>query len=428
MTKTILILGGIGEDRTRCLLPFLLSPAGPSPAFVRIVDKHLLLPQVGAYTTYVDVDARAALKEGVASGVVEYVQGNLLTEATRTKVFTLPNAHGGPSQGFSTVFDFTGEHDFELPEAVHVERTLRLALLLGQTAVANNVGVYLRGISTLYKLAGGKKGKVGGTDGVSEPWGVRAGWYHEAARGLAQIKGLRLILLRPGLMYGPFTLTGITPRCLIGEVYKYEGEKLEFLWAESLAQNTVHAHDFSSAAVAIAAWASTKTAEELVQIAGEELPTTLKSNDLVKGITGAAKKEDSVTAAVFNIVDDCSTTQAEIAKVIAEVVGVESGFHGSIISTFAKMNFGDVIEDVNDKHLEGWSALLTQSNPPISSTLPISPHTAADVLQPYPIDFSGEKLHRLVGWKPEYKLTPQVVRDTVEGFRKEGNWPNATPK
>lgn len=69
-----------GEDRTRCLLPYLLSAAGPSPAFVRIVDKHLVLVQADAYTTYVDSNAREALKKGVASGVVEYVQGNLLTE------------------------------------------------------------------------------------------------------------------------------------------------------------------------------------------------------------------------------------------------------------------------------------------------------------------------------------------------------------
>lgn len=64
---------------------------------------------------------------------------------------------------------------------------------------------------------------------------------------------------------------------------------------------------------------------------------------------GAAKKDNKVSAAAFNIVDDCATTQADIAKVISEVVGVEAGFHGTLISTFAKMNMGDVIVDVNEK-------------------------------------------------------------------------------
>lgn len=64
----------------------------------------------------------------------------------------------------------------------------------------------------------------------------------------------------------------------------------------------------------------------------------------------------------------------------------------------------------------------------MTTTCPISPHTAADILQPYPIDFSTDKLKRLVGWTPTHRLTAAVVRETVEGFRKEGNWPNATPK
>lgn len=93
--------------------------------------------------TYVDAAARVAIKQ---TGVVEYLQGNLLTEgvfaafsslelsagsrscghfanrsplaATRTKAFTLPETHGGPSKSFDIVFDFTGESDFELPEVV----------------------------------------------------------------------------------------------------------------------------------------------------------------------------------------------------------------------------------------------------------------------------------------------------------------------
>ncbi|KAM0754794.1 hypothetical protein T439DRAFT_321839 [Meredithblackwellia eburnea MCA 4105] len=425
---TILILGGLGEDRTRTLLPYLLSPAGPSPAFVRVVDKYLCIPQADAYTTYVDVNTRAALKKGVETGVAEYVQGNLLTDSTRTKVFTLPAAHGGPSKGFDYVYDFSGEVDYELKDAVHIERTLKLALLLGQSAVEHCAGVYLRSLAGLYKVAGGKKGKVGDEGIVSEPWGTKASWHHEAARGLAQIKGLKLVLLRPAIVYGPFTVSGITPRVLIGEVYKYEGEKLEFLWAEGLAQNTIHSEDAASAAVAVAVWASSKSRDEITSLAGEELPTTLSSDSLVKDIPGAAKKDSDITAPVFSIVDDGETTTAQIAKVIAEVVGVEAGFHGTLISQFAKMNMKDVIEDVNEKHLEGWSALLTNSKPAISTTVPISPHTAADTLQPYPIQFSSEKLKKLTGWKPTHKLTPEIVRETVEGFRNEGNWPNATPK
>ncbi|ORY74263.1 hypothetical protein BCR35DRAFT_293345 [Leucosporidium creatinivorum] len=428
---TILILGGLGQDGARQLIPYLLSSAGPSPAFLRIVDRYFILPQADPIpsTTYLDLDARQALSKGSKEGKVEYLQGNLLTEATRTKAFTLPEAHGGPAKGFDYVFDFTGEHDYSLPDAVHIERTLRLALLLGKSAVDFKVGAYVRLLATQYKLAGDKKGKVGEQgEGSAEPWGVRAGWLHESARGLAKIEGLNLVLLRPATFYGDYTVTGLTPRVLIGEVYRYLGEKLEFLWKESTAVNTIHSIDFSSAAVAIAEWAAKNGAATVLSQAGEDLPTTLKSNDLIKDVACAAKKEDKVRAAVFSVVDDGETTQKEIAKVIEEVVGVEAGFHGSIISSFAKLNMGDVLEDVNDKHLEGWSALLTASNPPISTTVPISPNTPADLLQPYPISFSNALLKQLTGWAPTRKLDAATVRETVDKFKKEGNWPNAPPK
>lgn len=100
------------------------------------------------------------------------------------------------------------------------------------------------------------------------------------------------------------------------------------------------------------------------------------------------------------------------------------------------------------QHLEGWSDLLTASNPPISSTVPISPNTVslavrsisrradlpflsqpADLLQPYPISFSNALLKSLIPeWQPKHRLDAATVRDTVAKFKEEGNWPNAAPK
>jgi nucleoside-diphosphate-sugar epimerase len=51
-----------------------------------------------------------------------------------------------------------------------------------------------------------------------------------------------------------------------------------------------------------------------------------------------------------------------------------------------------------------------------------------DLLQPYPLLFSNAKLKGLLGWKPVHSLDAPVVRDTVDKFKAEGNWPNAKPK
>lgn len=189
---------------------------------------------------------------------------------------------------------------------------------------------------------------------------------------------LNLVLLRPAFFYGPYTLTGITPRVLIGEVYRYLGEKLEFLWKESLAVNTIHSQDFCSAAVAVANWAHGKSRSELSSTSAlEDLPSTLKSDQTVSAIPLAARKTESCAAPVFTLVDDGDVTQSKIASVIESVVGVPTSFVGTLVSQFAKMNMSDVLEDVNDKHAQGWSDLLTASDPPISTTVPISATTVS---------------------------------------------------
>ncbi|GAA5902675.1 hypothetical protein JCM8208_007038 [Rhodotorula glutinis] len=443
---TVLILGGLGLDPTRHIVSHLLSLPSTSPhrpSFVRIVDKALAIPQADAYTTYVDTDCRTHLRTAVDHGTVELVQGNLLAQATRDKAFALPDKltasepDSATTKGFDWVFDFSGETDFGAPEIVHIERTLRLALLLGQSAVTHHAGVYVRTLTPFYRIDGDdKKARVGGP-GASEagamPWGTMASWHHEAARGLASIDGLNLVLMRPALFYGPYTLTGITPRCLIAEVYKFEGEKLDFLWSEHLAQHTIHARDFAAALAHAAAWALKVGRTAALEAHSEPLPSTLASDAQLSALASfspaPAAKGAKVCAVVLSACDDGDTTQRDIARVIEQGVGgVKSGFHGSIISTFAKMNMHEVAEDVNDKHLEGWSALLQASDPPLASTVPISPSVPVDLLGPNPIAFDNGALKRLTGWKPERRLDAEGVKATVEGFKREGHWPNAKPR
>lgn len=140
----LLLSAGNGQDATRHLLPHLFSlPDGEQPNFVRIVDRPLLVPAADFFTCYADGTFRKALKEGVAAGTVEYVQGNLLIEGTkkmaflalergkesgltqqfrragtRQSAFALPPGHGGPAKSFDCVFDFTGEFDHDTPDAV----------------------------------------------------------------------------------------------------------------------------------------------------------------------------------------------------------------------------------------------------------------------------------------------------------------------
>lgn len=441
---TVLILGGLAGDGPRQLLPYLFSSncfAASRPAFCRVVDKHLAIPSADAYTVFMDPRAKETLKAGSENDTIEYIQGNLLTESIRTKVFTLPAAHGGSEKSFDYVFDFTGESDFRAPDIVHVDRTLRLAVLLGESAVRAKVKAYVRALPSFSKLKSDseiKKGLKVGSEGAGdvEPWGTLSKWYHEAARSLAKLDGLNLVLLRPAIFYGDFTVTGILQRCLLGEVYKFENERMDFLWSESLACNTVHIDDFAAALVASAAWAQSlgsKTA--ILNAHSVKLPPAFDTNKVFDPLTAgpspvvvAKKEEKEIRACVFNVSDAGNTDQRMVAKLVEDAVGVKTGFHGAIISTFAKLNLGDVTEDANEKHLEGWSELLQASSPSINATVPISPQVPVDLLSPNPISLDATSLRKIVGWDLLHRLDVASVKASIEAFRREGFWPNAAPR
>lgn len=186
----------------------------------------------------------------------------------------------------------------QLSPQVLVERTLKLSLLLGQAAAQASIGVYIRVLSEYYQLQSPAKDKrVGDPGTVSIVWGRRARWIHESARGLANMDNLKVILVRPGILYGGMAIAGseyvlllasqlcwtdacsrstVIPRVLVGELYKFQQKKLEFLqvahtmtillrvadscatpsrWSEALAQNTLHSTDFCRALLAAAAYA-----------------------------------------------------------------------------------------------------------------------------------------------------------------------------
>lgn len=189
---------------------------------------------------------------------------------------------------------------------------------------------------------------------------------------------LNLVLMRPGVFYGDFTVTGFTPRALIGEVYKFQAETMEFLqvpltsssklasqlliremyrWSDSLACNTCHIDDFSSALVSAAMWAKSLGSRSAILSAySVNLPPAIDSNKPLEALTSgpspvkpAKKEEKDIRAAVFNVEDGGDTRQKVMSKLIEEVIGVKTGYHGTLISTFAKLNLSDVVADANEK-------------------------------------------------------------------------------
>ncbi|KAI7944352.1 hypothetical protein MJO28_011880 [Puccinia striiformis f. sp. tritici] len=423
---SVLILGGLQDGHARALLAYLVPSvsdlAQHSASHIRLVDKYLCLPQEDAYTAYMDSECQKILKAGESIGV-EYLQANLLVASSRSKAFTLPEQYRKENGGttYDYVFDFTGETDYNAEEGVHIERTGRLLPELGRVAASMGVKAYVRELPALYHSDNKKPLK----EGEGKPFSMRSKWVHEGVRAMAALPDLNIVVARPALLYGPYAVDGYAPRLLIGEIYKYIGERMEHLWSPDLRLHTIHTYDFAAGLWALAEWMS-KLGRGSTGAHSDSIPCLLPSSENLPA--GMPARDQLVKAPFFNLVDDGDTTQGLMASLAEKVVGVKVGFHNKVICQFAKLNMIDVIEDVNEKHCEPWPEMLSKSSPPITNT-PFMPNLPKSLLTKNHIAFDGTKMKEVIGFKLKFpSMTEEVIRDQVDKFIADGVWPNAPPK
>lgn len=110
-------------------------------------------------------------------------------------------------------------------------------------------------------------------------------------------------------MYGPSDNLGITPRLIIGAVYRHLKEEMKLLWTKDLKLNTVHVLD-----VARALWHVSATKEEK---GGRTQPLTAKE--------------------IYNLSDKGDTDQGIVNDLISKIFDIQTGFQGTMISSFAKV-------------------------------------------------------------------------------------------
>ncbi|KAI9617542.1 hypothetical protein H4Q26_012840 [Puccinia striiformis f. sp. tritici PST-130] len=150
---------------------------------------------------------------------------------------------------------------------------------------------------------------------------------------------------------------GYAPRLLIGEIYKYIGERMN-IYGHQTSGYTRFTH-------------------------------TILQPDY--GRCGMDSKLDEIYRSAFGF-DSMFITES-YASLAEKVVGVKVGFHNKVICQFAKLNMIDVIEDVNEKHCDH-AGMLSKSSPPITNT-PFMPNLPKSLLTKNHIAFDGTKMKRL---------------------------------
>jgi len=128
-------------------------------------------------------------------------------------------------------------------------------------------------------------------DAKLKPWTDIARASLEAEEIVKHTAGLNIVIVRPAIIYGTGDVLGLTPRLVIGSIYKAIGKKMETLYDKSLRTNTVHVRD-----VAKALWFLTNHGD---------------------------------SGSVWNLADTNDTDQGKIHELLENIYGIKTGFFWS---------------------------------------------------------------------------------------------------
>ncbi|KAG4084173.1 NAD(P)-binding protein [Neocallimastix lanati (nom. inval.)] len=371
----VLVLGGVGFIG-RNLCSYLIEND--------LVEQVTVADKVLPATAYLSPKH----KEAFDSPKLTFKQANLTNSAAVEKIFTRDDG-----TEYDYVFNLAAETKYGQSEAVYDEKVYGLSVTCAKEAAKRNIKAFVE-LSTAQIYDGDKKPSK--EDSKTKPWTLIAKYKLKAEEELMKMKGLNLVILRPAVVYGPGDILGITPRLIIGAVYRQLNEEMSFLWTKDLKLNTVHVSD-----VARAIWYVSATVEEK---GGRTKPIT--------------------SPEIYNLADKEDTNQETINVFIREIFGIKTGFQGALISNFAKLNMESVTEDINDKHLQPWSELCKNSG--VINT-PLTPYLDKELLKDNALSVDGSKIEKELGFTYNVpKVTLEKIREVIDDFVELGIWPKGT--
>ncbi|KAJ3130243.1 hypothetical protein HK098_004290 [Nowakowskiella sp. JEL0407] len=373
MAPKILVLGGVGFVG-RNFVSYVIE--NDLADYVRVADK--VLPA----TAYLSERCKKVFEDSR----VDFKQANLASAASVERIFTLESGE------FDYVFNCAAETKYGQSEEVYEEKVYLLSVTVAKEAAKRNVKCFVE-MSTAQVYESDKKPSTEASK--LKPWTLLAKYKLRAEEELRTIPGLNYVVVRPSIIYGPGDQLGITPRLIMGAVYKNLKEEMKLLWSKDLRIHTVHVYDVSRALWFIAA--------------------TKEENG---GRSGPVKVKE-----VYNLCDKNDTDQGKVNEFIKKIFGIETGFQGTAINLYAKLNLEAVTEDVNDTHLQPWSDLCKAGG--ILNT-PLTPYLDKELLKEHPFAVDGSKIES-EGFVYEVpQMTLDGLKNVISEFVDIGIWPPNT--
>jgi len=287
-------------------------------------------------------------------------------------------AHDGGNWKF--VINLAASTKYSQGKEVYDTNIVTVAKNAANAAAQNKVARFIH-VSTGQAYDADKKASKEG-DKI-KPWTGIAKAHVEAENFVKATAGLNFIIVRPATVYGTGDTTGLTPRMIIGSIYKEQGEKMETLYSSGLRLNTVHADDVAKALMFL----------------------------LKNGKSGD----------IFNLCDANETDQGKINKILEVIFGIKTDFVGAIKMTAASaLGTKFLVGFANDQHLKPFSDACKKYG--IHDT-PLTPYLDEELVLPNPLSLDGTAITAL-GFKYDQPApNPENLKAVLLDYIEKGWFP-----
>jgi len=305
---------------------------------------------------------------------VHFKQADLASEAHITRVF---EADGG---NWTYVINCAAVTKYSQGKEVYDVNVVQLSKLCAAASAKYKVKRYIE-VSTAQVYEAGKKPSSEGDK--LKPWTDIARAKQEAEDFVTKTHGLNYVIVRPAVVYGTGDILGLTPRLIVGSIYKESGETLKSLYSKDLRVNTVHV------------------------------------KDVVKALWYLTNHGDS--GSIWNLADKNDTDQGKINKWLEEIYGIKTKFVGAVEMTAAKaMGTKFLVGVANDLHLKPFSDACKKYN--IADT-PLTPYLDEELIKDNSISVEGSAIEKL-GFSYDYPApNAGLLREVIQDYIAKGFFP-----
>lgn len=93
-----------------------------------------------------------------------------------------------------------------------------------------------------------------------------------------------------------------------------------------------------------------------------------------------------------------------------DIFNIATGFYGTLISAYARLNIDRVVDEVNNDTLDPWADLQTKAG--ISQTTPLSPFMEKELLKDMDLSMDGSAFEKETGFQSVYTYRNAYMDDT----------------